>query len=76
MDAIGSTTKPIYIDSDGAAKPLTGPIGSATQPIYMNNSGQLVAGNSPVYSVHTHTSESFMFEALDGSTVTKTLLTS
>ena len=76
MDAVGSTTKPIFIDSDGAAKPISGPIGGASQPIYVNASGQLVAGNVPLYSVHSHTSEQFVFEALDGSTVTKTLLTS
>ena len=62
MDAIGSTTKPIYIDSDGAAKPLSGTVGSSTRPIYLN-AGQPTQCNLNV--------ETWTFEALDGTTTTK-----
>ena len=50
MDAIGSSTKPIYIGADGIAKPITGPIGSASKPVYVNANGEIVEGNAPIYN--------------------------
>lgn len=61
MEAIGSTTKPIYIDTDGAAKPL-GTRGSATKPIYLGANG---------FEECALSSEAWTFEALDGTTTTK-----
>lgn len=35
--AVGSTTRPVYVDTDGNVKVLSGTVGSATEAIYLKN---------------------------------------
>ena len=35
--AVGSATRPVYVDANGNAKALSGTVGSATEPIYLLN---------------------------------------
>ena len=35
--AVGSSTRPVYVDANGNAKALSGTVGSATEPIYLLN---------------------------------------
>lgn len=35
--AVGSSTRPVYVDANGNAKVLSGTVGSATEPIYLLN---------------------------------------
>lgn len=35
--AVGSSTRPVYVDANGNAKALSGTVGSATEPIYLKD---------------------------------------
>lgn len=45
--AIGSSTKPVYVNSNGTVTASTSTVGGATKPVYMN-SGTITASTSTV----------------------------
>jgi hypothetical protein len=80
MDAIGSTTKPIYIDNNGVAKPIqipnAGIVGTdansqMTKKKLSTSTGSVSKGTGSV----SPTKDTWTFEALDGTTTTKDVVT-
>ena len=80
MDAIGSSTKPIYIDTDGAAKPIQIPSAAIlgtdansqlAKKKLSTSTGSVGKGTGSV----SPTKDTWTFEALDGTTTTKDVVT-